>query len=458
MGTGVIMWRFYSRFGLIAFCFSVIALVGGCRNSGKETAVQPPPTVEAPKINPWKEAARKVEEDRGEPVGRKAEVETPAELKHYSDRRRFLAVQVAESRQQEYDLPHDYADLVQLIRENQLIEMEPLGEDYILYGVGANASDEPFTHYDRSSGENIPLFANDDEFKKEYERLTQTAKEPQARVTNLESDIRKLTKRDRARRNALTSQLAEARKSLTAVNDRKKLLDSFYKNPDKRKVLEAEYRSLAELASNFGGKSYDMNNAASRRQLKVRLLSFLRPEARDVLVEIAKAYKEKFDRRLPITSLMRPEQYQKRLSETNANATRISAPPHSTGLAFDVYYFYMTSAEQDYLMSIVAKLKDEGRVEALREERNHIHVFAFADGERPGEGLIAKEINQVGGRSGKQVESKSKPDKKAASSEKKSQIADKRKKQKPAQVARGREKKGKAVAQTTAGRRGRGNN
>src|ERR1051325_6641474 len=147
MGTGVIMWRIFSRSGLMAFCFFAIALAFGCRGTGKETAVQPPPTVEAPGVNPGKEAARKVEEDRGEPIGRKAQVETPAELKHYSDRRRFLAVQVAETREQDYDLPHDYADLVQLIRDNQLVEMEPLGEDYILYGVGANASDEPFTHY-----------------------------------------------------------------------------------------------------------------------------------------------------------------------------------------------------------------------------------------------------------------------------------------------------------------------
>jgi Family of unknown function (DUF5715) len=449
MGTSAIMKRFFWPAGLLAFCILITIPMGGCRGAGKETAVQPPPTVEAPQVNPWKEAARKVEEDRGEPVGRKAQVETPAELKHYSDRRRFLAVQVAESRKQDYDLPHDYADLVQLIRQNQLIEMEPLGKDFILYGVGANASDDPFTHYDRASGENIPLFAGDDEFKKELDRLAEAAKEPQARVTSLDAEIRKLSKRDRARRNALTGEMAEARKSLAAISDNKKLLESFYKNPDKRKALLAEYRALEELAANFGGKSYDMNDPASRRQFKVRLLSFIRPEARDVLLEIARTYKEKFDRPLPVTSLVRPEQYQKRLSETNANATRIAAPPHSTGLAFDVYYFYMTSAEQDYLMSIIAKLKEEGRVEALRENRNHIHIFAFADGRRPDESLIAKEINQVSG---------GKPDKKESKGEKKGQVADNKKRTKSSQVARNREKKSKPVAQATGGRRARGHN
>jgi hypothetical protein len=459
MGSRVIMRRLFSRASLVAFCLSAITLAGGCRVHRKETAVQPPPTVEAPQVNPWKEAARKVEEERGEPVGRKAQVETPAELKHYSDRRRFLAIQVAESHEQDYDLPHDYAELVQLIRRNQLVEMEPFGDDFILYGVGANASDEPFTHYDGASGENIPLFASDDEFKQEHARLTEAAKEPQARVKGLEAEIRKLSKRERARRNALTSELAEARKSLTAIEDKTRLLDSFYKNPDRRKTLEAEYRVLSEMASNFDGKSYDINDPASRRQFKVRLLSYIRPEAREVLLEIAHTYKEKFDRPLPITSLVRPEQYQKRLSETNANATRIASPPHSTGLAFDVYYYYMTSAEQDYLMSVVAKLKDEGRVEALRENRNHIHIFAFADGHRPDESLIAKEINQVGGpRTARQAESKARTDKSKPVSDKKARVAGNSKPAKSPQVSRGREKKSKSVAQAPPGRRARGNN
>jgi hypothetical protein len=456
MATRAIKNRFHYRLVLLSVCLSAMAIMWGCRNARKETAVQPPPTVEAPQVNPWKEAAQKVEEDRGEPTGRKAQVETPTELKHYSDRRRFLAVQVAESREQDYDLPHDYADLVRLIRSQQMVEMTPLGDDYILYGVGANATDEPFTHYDKSSGENIPLLENDGEFKKEYDRLGESAKAPQTLASNLESEIRKLPKRDRSRRRALSTELDAARKSVRAIEGRKKLLASFYKNPERLKTIQSEYRAVTELAANFGNKSYDINDPASRRQFKVRLLSFIRPEARDVLFEIARAYKEKFDRALPITSLVRPEQYQKHLGETNANATRISAPPHSTGLAFDVYYFYMTSAEQDYLMSLVAKLKDEGRIEALRENRNHIHIFAFPDGARPDESLIAREMNQVNGsKQGNRRESKNKPGNKEASS-KKSAKAVSSKKAKSARLAGGRGKKSKPVAQTQGGR-SRGN-
>ena len=128
----------------------------------------------------------------------------------------------------------------------------------------------------------------------------------------------------------------------------------------------------------------------------MRLLSFLRPPARDVLLEIAHEYKTTFDRPLPITSMVRPEQYQRRLGEKNPNATRISTPPHATGLAFDVYNFFMTATEQDYLMAVIARMKDAGRVEALRENRDHIHVFAFADGARPDEKLIASSLNEAG--------------------------------------------------------------
>src|SRR6185436_12150477 len=124
--------------------------------------------------------------------------------------------------------------------------------------------------------------------------------------------------------------------------------------------------------------------------------SFIRPEARDVILEIAHEYKEKFGRPLPVTSLVRTEEYQARLGEAgNPNATKISTAPHTTGLAFDVLYKFMSSAEQDGLMALIARLEDEGRVEALRENLNHIHVFAFADGQRPQESLIQASLQQV---------------------------------------------------------------
>jgi hypothetical protein len=68
-------------------------------------------------------------------------------------------------------------------------------------------------------------------------------------------------------------------------------------------------------------------------------------------------------------------------------------PPHTTGLAFDIYTFYMTGEEQQFLMNEIARLEREGQVEALRENRDHIHVFAFADMKPPGEELIRRSLN-----------------------------------------------------------------
>src|SRR5216683_2341192 len=57
----------------------------------------------------------------------------PAEPKHYSDRRRFLAIQMADTRQEQLELPQDDGDLAAMLRAGKLVELPPLGEDYILY-------------------------------------------------------------------------------------------------------------------------------------------------------------------------------------------------------------------------------------------------------------------------------------------------------------------------------------
>src|SRR5262249_6118701 len=106
----------------------------------------------------------------------------------------------------------------------------------------------------------------------------------------------------------------------------------------------------------------------------------------------ARDYKEKFDRPLPVSSLVRPVLYQRELATINANAARGSTPPHSAGFAFDLYYAFMNAAEQEHLMSTIARLKDEGRVEALRESRDNIHVYVFRSGKPPDERHIARVI------------------------------------------------------------------
>jgi len=115
-----------------------------------------------------------------------------------------------------------------------------------------------------------------------------------------------------------------------------------------------------------------------------------------VLEEIATAYRRSFDRPLPVSSLVRPEQYQHVLRKVNRNAVLIDTPPHSTGLAFDIDYRYMSAAEQTFVMTELARIKDEGRIEALRERNANYHVFVFVDGTRPSDELITASLDAAG--------------------------------------------------------------
>jgi hypothetical protein len=148
------------------------------------------------------------------------------------------------------------------------------------------------------------------------------------------------------------------------------------------------------------------------------MLSSLRPAALKVLQEVAGDYRRQFDRPLPISSLVRPEQYQHTLRRYNRAATMIETPPHSTGLAFDIDYRYMSVAEQNFVMADLARLKDAGRIEVLRERNANFHVFAFIDGLRPSDDLIAASLQDAGAPPPDEEENKPAPEKKAARPEK----------------------------------------
>jgi hypothetical protein len=347
----------------------------------------------SPAVNTYKQAIEKVEQDRGEPVGRNAKIDIPAELKHYKDRRRFLAIQVAEWRKQKYEIPHDFSELAEMIQRGEFTRLPPLGESYLLYGVGIKANDE-LTHYDEETGESVPLFSSEAELENELGHLAESLKELETKTRDLKKELDQTKKGDRQARADLQAQIVAARKSIPEIKKKKELIDSFYKSEEHRKLMVREYETLATLARDFDGKSFDLGNPDSRKEFKVRMLSYLRPAARARLEEIALAYQQKFDRPLPVTSLVRTQEYQRYLGETgNPNAIRIKVPPHTTGLAFDIFTHYMTGDEQNFLMEEVAKLERDGHVEALRENRDHVHVFAFADGIPPDESLIKKSLS-----------------------------------------------------------------
>ncbi len=338
--------------------------------------------------NPFQIAVQKVEEDRGPETGNKAKVDVPAELKLYKDKKRFLAIQVAAWLEQKYQIPHDFAELALMINRGEFTRLPALGSSYILYGVGIKANDE-LTHYDQKTGKSIPLFSSEIELENELRRLEGYPKEMEMKARDLKNDLARAPKPDLAARKKILAQINETRKSVEASKKRRAIIDSFYKSKAQRQLMINEYAALAELARNFNGKSFDLNDANSRKEFKINLLSSLRAPALARLEEIALAYQQKFDRPLPITSLTRTKEYQRQLGEAgNPNATRIDIPPHTVGLAFDVYTYYMNAEEQQFLMNEIARLKREGRVEALRENRHHIHVFAFAGGHPPSETLI----------------------------------------------------------------------
>lgn len=314
--------------------------------TGTSAAGEAPRVDRAADVAVLRQALLRMIEDRREPVAISAKVDVPAELKHYSERGRFLAVQTAAALQQNLRIPHDFAELITLIQAKQLVELKPLGDNYVLYGVGS-VSDEPFTHYDKATGKSVPLYKT-------------------------------------------AAELQSALKAMPETDERKNFIASFYQDKKNFQLAASEYEKIAEFARDFDGKSYNLNDANSRRQLKQRLLSFIRPAARGVMEELARAYQQKFNRPLPIASVIRTEQYQVELSKKNANAARNALPPHTTGLAFDISYRYMAAGEQNFLMTEIARMEMAGRVEALRENNNCLHVFAFLDGRRPLESNIKK--------------------------------------------------------------------
>ena len=156
------------------------------------------------------------------------------------------------------------------------------------------------------------------------------------------------------------------------------------------------YQSLQDLAKDFNGRSYDLNNPSDRYALKVNMLSAIRPEALKIMEQVASAYHNQFNLPLPVSSLVRPEQYQHSLRRVNRNAVTIDAPPHSTGLAFDIDYRWMSVAEQNFVMRELAHLKTEGKIEVIRERSANFHVFAFINGVRPPDDLISASLEKAG--------------------------------------------------------------
>ncbi len=341
----------------------------------------------------WTEGVEKIKADRVESAGESAALEVPPELRHYEDRHWFLATQVAEVRKHNLRNCQDFVELAAMVQRGEMVSVPAATENYILYGVGAKADQTVFSRY--QDDHSIGLY-NESQLHDEYARLQAARANLENQIASLKTQSNKLTSRDRAKKLELQKQITAAEQQLKSTDEDKALLDQSYGQPETRQRLLADYESLQALAKSFGGRSYNLDDSSDRQAMKLNLLRSIRPEALKVMEEVATDYHRKFDRPLPVSSLVRPEQYQHVLNRVNRNAVLIDTPPHSTGLAFDIDYRYMSAAEQNFVMAELARMKDAGRIETIRERNANYHVFVFIDGVRPDDELIKTCLEAAG--------------------------------------------------------------
>jgi Family of unknown function (DUF5715) len=384
------------------------------RNRPLQSASDASHLANTPSADAWVQAVEKVKADRGE-LATSAAIVIPPELQHYSDRHWFLATQVAEIAKYNVHTCQDYVDLAAMIERAELVSVPAVTETYVLFGVGAKADDEVFTRYE--GDQNIELYT-EAQLSDAYRRLENQRLEVQSQIASLSKSLERGRRAAIRRGSRVASRPREAQEAsslksveqvLKSIDEDKAQLDRFYGQTESRQKLMRDYESLQILAKNFVGRSYNLENPSDRQALKVNMLRSLRPEALKILEEVAFAYHRQFDRPLPVSSLVRPDQYQHALSRVNRNAVLIETPPHSTGLSFDIDYRYMSGAEQTFLMAELARIKNEGRIEVIRERSANYHMFAFINGTRPSDDLITASLDKASLPGAKAQDTPSKP-------------------------------------------------
>ena len=386
----------------IVFVFVVIALTAGAgwalyhfklaKRSGVQAENNSANFAGVPDADAWNRAVELVKADRGD-AGAGA-LEVPPELKHYEERYWFLATQVAEIDKYNVHTCQDYLDLASMIERGEIVPVPAVTDTYVLFGIGQRADDSPFSRYEEDN-HSVELY-NESQLSNAYRQFDEKRANLQKEISSLNAQAGKLTKRERSKRSDLQKQISSLQEQLQSLEEDKELVDQYYGQADTRRKLFREYESLQTLARNFNGRSYDLDNPSDRLALKMNMLSALRPQALKIMEEVAAAYHGQFARPLPVSSLVRPEQYQHALRRVNRNAVTIDAPPHSTGLAFDIDYRYMSVDEQNFLMRELAQLKNEGRIEVIRERNANYHVFAFVNGSRPSDDLVTASLEKAG--------------------------------------------------------------
>src|SRR5688572_6743329 len=93
----------------------------------------------------WAQSMEKVKENRGDTGN--VTIEIPSELRHYEERRWFLATQVAEVKKFNLQPVQDFVDLAAMIKRGEMVPLAAVTDTYILFGVGARVDGDAFTRY-----------------------------------------------------------------------------------------------------------------------------------------------------------------------------------------------------------------------------------------------------------------------------------------------------------------------
>ena len=188
----------------------------------------------------WYQAVEKVKADRGESAGVNVRVETPPELKHYTERHWFLATQVAEIAKYNVHTCQDYMDLAAMIERGEMVTVPALTDSYILFGIGERANEEAFSRYRRSQYRALQRVTT--------QRCVQTARRKRAKfqadISSLKTQARKLTRRERAKQSELQKQIAALEAELNSTNEDKAQLDEVYGDAESRQRMFRDYESL----------------------------------------------------------------------------------------------------------------------------------------------------------------------------------------------------------------------
>ena len=212
--------------------------------------VPPPVEIEPAQLRTWRSEVRRVEEARGELTGRRAQVWVPPQLMHDADRRMFLAVQVAESQEQEYELPEDDAELAALVRDGQMVEVPAVGPSYVLYGVGAHAGGEPFAHFERAAGIEVPLYSSYLDFEaadEAFDAAVTRVQEKKAQVTAQRARTRAVRQR-----RALLGQMRALDQSETQLVRQQERTAEYYEDWERRRMLADKLHELEQVARELG--------------------------------------------------------------------------------------------------------------------------------------------------------------------------------------------------------------